>query len=277
MKHYIESIDNVLKETGSQITGISQAEADARLEKNGKNKLAEGKKTTLLMRFLSQLANPMVLVLIGAAIISAITAVLANESLADVKNLLKEFSKAGILKSASYSEMSKELAEILKNQNMQQNTDFVQNDTSFVAEKDGDTVGNTAGQNDGNEKSEAKQGFFEVLSNIREKYPDSMVEKMLAGNLFEKFAKGREGKIEDVFDDFYGFMSMIDAKKNSQNIDEKENSNFASTSFSSYSGLPDAGTNLTKQQMEIAKSAGMSYREYQNLLESVPKRAGRTF
>nr|MBQ4317933.1 cation-translocating P-type ATPase [Clostridia bacterium] len=84
MKHYIESIDNVLKETGSQITGISQAEADARLEKNGKNKLAEGKKTTLLMRFLSQLANPMVLVLIGAAIISAITAVLANESLADV-------------------------------------------------------------------------------------------------------------------------------------------------------------------------------------------------
>lgn len=200
-----------------------------------------------------------------------------NESLADVKNLLKEFSKAGILKSASYSEMSKELAEILKNQNMQQNTDFVQNDTSFVAEKDGDTVGNTAGQNDGNEKSEAKQGFFEVLSNIREKYPDSMVEKMLAGNLFEKFAKGREGKIEDVFDDFYGFMSMIDAKKNSQNIDEKENSNFASTSFSSYSGLPDAGTNLTKQQMEIAKSAGMSYREYQNLLESVPKRAGRTF
>jgi len=84
MKHYIEKIEDVLKETGSNLNGLTNAEAEARLEKNGKNKLAEGKKTTLLMRFLSQLANPMVLVLIAAAIISAVTAVIADESLADV-------------------------------------------------------------------------------------------------------------------------------------------------------------------------------------------------
>ncbi len=84
MKHYLEKIEDVLKETASQTIGLSTAEAESRLEKNGKNKLAEGKKTTLLMRFLSQLANPMVLVLIAAAVVSAITAVIAKESFADV-------------------------------------------------------------------------------------------------------------------------------------------------------------------------------------------------
>lgn len=200
-----------------------------------------------------------------------------SESLTDVKNLLGELSHAGIVKAGSYSEMSKQLIALLKSQKMQQDTAFVENDTSFVAEKDGDTAQNTAGQVDENEKNEGDKGFFEILSSIREKYSDSAVEKLLSGNLFEKFAKGRNGKIEDIFDDFYGFMSMIDTKKEQEILDKEDSSHFASTSFSSYSGVSDSGTNLTKQQMEIAKSAGMSYREYAAILDSVPKKAGKTF
>lgn len=199
-----------------------------------------------------------------------------TESLVAVKNLLKEFSQSGILKADSYSEMSKQLIELLNNSKAQQDGTFAQKDTSFVAEKDGNTVGETAGQTDVNEKNEGEQNFFEVLSNIRQKYSDSAVKKLLSGNLFEKFAKGRNGRIEDIFDDFYGFMSVIDTEKAAENNDEEEALGFASTSFSSYSGVSDSGTNLTKQQMEIAKSAGMSYREYATLLESVPKKTGRT-
>ncbi len=84
MKHYCENIDNVLAEVKGSADGLTSAEAHARLEKNGKNKLAEGKKTTLLERFISQLMDPMILILLGAAAISGVLAVVEGESFADV-------------------------------------------------------------------------------------------------------------------------------------------------------------------------------------------------
>ncbi|MBR2312508.1 MAG: cation-translocating P-type ATPase [Clostridia bacterium] len=71
MKHYLEETSAVFAEVGTSEQGLSQAEAAARLEKNGKNKLAEGKKESLVKRFLKQLAEPMTIILIVAAIISA--------------------------------------------------------------------------------------------------------------------------------------------------------------------------------------------------------------
>ena len=47
------------------------AEAEKRLEANGKNKLVEGKKESLIRRFFKQLAEPMTIILLVAAAISA--------------------------------------------------------------------------------------------------------------------------------------------------------------------------------------------------------------
>ena len=52
MKFYLESVENTFKEVSSDPHGLSAQEAEARLQKYGKNKLAEGKKVTLLQRFL---------------------------------------------------------------------------------------------------------------------------------------------------------------------------------------------------------------------------------
>ena len=71
MKHYLEESNAVLGALESSEQGISEQEAAARLEKNGKNKLAEGKKESLLHRFLKQLAEPMTIILLVAALISA--------------------------------------------------------------------------------------------------------------------------------------------------------------------------------------------------------------
>ena len=84
MKHYCEEIEAVLKETESTAEGLSEQEAAARLEANGKNKLAEGKKDSLLKRFVDQLMDPMILILLGAAAISGVLAVVEGESFADV-------------------------------------------------------------------------------------------------------------------------------------------------------------------------------------------------
>ena len=71
MKHYLTEKEEVLKAVSSTQNGLSTSEVEARQARDGKNKLAEGKKITLLQRIISQLIDPMVLVLIGAAIVSA--------------------------------------------------------------------------------------------------------------------------------------------------------------------------------------------------------------
>lgn len=75
MKEYLISAEEVMESIGTSQNGLSPDEAASRLEKNGKNKLAQGKKDGLIKRFLSQLADPMIIILIVAAVISAVTAV----------------------------------------------------------------------------------------------------------------------------------------------------------------------------------------------------------
>ena len=84
MKHYCETTDTVLAATGSAPSGLTEEEAAGRLERNGKNRLAEGKKDSLVKRFLKQLADPMIIILLAAAAISAVTSILEGESIADV-------------------------------------------------------------------------------------------------------------------------------------------------------------------------------------------------
>ncbi len=71
MKFYLEDTQTVLDSVVSCEGGISTAEASSRLEKNGKNKLVEGKKDSMLRRFFKQLCEPMTIILLVAAAISA--------------------------------------------------------------------------------------------------------------------------------------------------------------------------------------------------------------
>lgn len=73
MKYYLEEISAVFKSVKSTENGLSSAEAEKRLLQNGKNKLAEGKKDSLFKRFVAQLSDPMIIILIVAAVISAVT------------------------------------------------------------------------------------------------------------------------------------------------------------------------------------------------------------
>ncbi len=84
MKFYCEDIETVLGAVGSTREGLSSAEASLRMEQNGKNKLAEGKKDSIIKRFFSQMADPMILILLAAAAISAVTSFYHGEGLADV-------------------------------------------------------------------------------------------------------------------------------------------------------------------------------------------------
>lgn len=84
MKYYLESSSEVFGEVKSTENGLTSGQARRRSAETGKNKLAEGKKTPLILRFLSQFADPMIIILIAAAVISAITSVLQKEFPSDV-------------------------------------------------------------------------------------------------------------------------------------------------------------------------------------------------
>ena len=80
MKFYCTEKEEVLAHLETSEGGISTAEASKRLEQNGKNKLAAAKGKSIIRRFLEQLADPMIIILLVAAAISGVLAVLENEN-----------------------------------------------------------------------------------------------------------------------------------------------------------------------------------------------------
>lgn len=84
MKEYLQTANEVLQKINSTADGLTSSEAEERFKKNGPNKLKEGEKVSLLTRFLNQLKDPMVIILMAAAIVSGATAIYAKEPFTDV-------------------------------------------------------------------------------------------------------------------------------------------------------------------------------------------------
>ena len=75
MKYYCEDAAEVLRQVDSSSEGLTSGEAAKRLERDGRNELAAEKKDSLLKRFFAQMADPMIIILIVAAAISAVTGI----------------------------------------------------------------------------------------------------------------------------------------------------------------------------------------------------------
>lgn len=84
MQEYLQNTEEVFSSVKSSAAGLTAAEAEKRLAEHGENKLQEGKKKSLIRRFLEQFTDPMIIILIVAAIISAVTSVVNREAPTDV-------------------------------------------------------------------------------------------------------------------------------------------------------------------------------------------------
>lgn len=69
---YTKSVEETFVTLASQETGLSSQEAEKRLTEYGTNELEAGRKTTMLQKFLEQFKDLMILVLLAAAVISAV-------------------------------------------------------------------------------------------------------------------------------------------------------------------------------------------------------------
>ena len=81
MKDYYKlSVDETLNELNADSAGLSSERAAERLAQYGPNKLKEAEKPGFWKRFLTQLKDPMLLILLAAAGVSALTGAIAGES-----------------------------------------------------------------------------------------------------------------------------------------------------------------------------------------------------
>ena len=86
-KTYTQSTQEVLAQLGATVDGLSSQEVKARQETYGPNKLKEAEKATWLQRFMAQLKDPMLIILMIAAVVSAATTVIDFLQLPEPRDL----------------------------------------------------------------------------------------------------------------------------------------------------------------------------------------------
>ena len=97
---YTRTSQEVLQELDTTPNGLSTAQAQERLAKYGPNKLKEAEKATWFQRFMAQLKDPMLIILMIAALVSAATTVLDFLQLPeprDMGHLLEGLVEVGII------------------------------------------------------------------------------------------------------------------------------------------------------------------------------------
>lgn len=84
MDFHLMKISDVYSDLKSDKDGLSINEAKSRLNKYGKNEFERPKKTPLVLRFVKQIIDPMIIILLVAAAISVIVSIANKESFADM-------------------------------------------------------------------------------------------------------------------------------------------------------------------------------------------------
>lgn len=79
-KYWLEDAGQVMADLGTGENGLSGEEAEERLKKYGHNKLKEAPKDSAMKRFLAQLKDPMIVILLVAAFISAVLDVIEGKT-----------------------------------------------------------------------------------------------------------------------------------------------------------------------------------------------------
>lgn len=205
-----------------------------------------------------------------------------NFHLSELKGLLDKLKDMGEIKEDSYALMADEL--ILRQKNikyddgenttgevlLEQTHEDSKDDALLCETKDEISKEQNADTKDG--ESIFKDSSIQTLFELCEEYPMQNVAKDILSPAFKIFAEGRNGNAKDIYASYLKFLSAAEEKPSFVSRPDPR-------TLSSYSDTAAQTTlpSLTRHQMDMARESGMSYREYAELLNSVPKNKSSRF
>lgn len=129
------------------------------------------------------------------------------------------------------------------------------------------------------EEPEEVSGFescrVKELYELSEQFPEENVMQDIASESFRIFSKGRAESPEQIYSEYLNLRRSFE--KAMSDTSPARGFTGQEKTTRAYSGFDGAGihrnpsSGLTKRQMQIARESGMSFREYAELLESVPR------
>ena len=139
---------------------------------------------------------------------------------------------------------------------------------------------------EGGEEKTGSESAFGALYALADAFPDNDVAHDVSSKAFRLFADGRDGDMKSLYQAYLALREAFGVSENGAKAhtrsemfeDEPADDGGLSRFYSSFSGgLPvsDYAETLTARQMLMARQSGMSYREYAELLHSVPQGNGR--
>ena len=129
------------------------------------------------------------------------------------------------------------------------------------------------------------ESVFGALYALADRCPENDVARDVTSKAFRLFAAGKSGDITSVYEEYLAFRKAAAAEQIRKEVqspsapktsEDEQKCDVTKTASRSFSGFPggtppvDYGAALTARQMLIARQSGMSYREYAELLHSVP-------
>ncbi len=124
-----------------------------------------------------------------------------------------------------------------------------------------------------------KEAFYDAaerrkreLSDFLARYGEERLEEALSDDAFRFFSRGKRGDILSLYEDYLGFLDGLSSSPEMKRYRAAQRE-LASTGFSGGASCAvDYGSMLSDNQRRIAKAAGMSFRQYAELLSQIPSK-----
>ena len=122
---------------------------------------------------------------------------------------------------------------------------------------------------------DSQSAATDEMCELMKAYPELCIETLLSDEGFIMYSKRYKGTLKELYEGYkrvrtaLGKIGGDNGGETDYNFDRRR---MASTSFSRYSASPssDAGFDLSPLQRDIARRAGLSYREYFEMLREIP-------
>ncbi|MBE6571217.1 MAG: hypothetical protein E7656_03080 [Ruminococcaceae bacterium] len=199
------------------------------------------------------------------------------EHLEKVRGVLSQLRKKELFKNTSNASIAQTLEELVSEREDAKNTALLQADAAATPDNAADAVTEQANANVAENEStmqvptqKVQDGRKKELSDFLAAYGEEKLTDILSDPAFRSFSRGRYGDILSIYEEYCGFLSQLSESPEAKRYRAAQRE-LASTGFSGgASCATDYGSLLSDNQKRIAKAAGMSYRQYSELLSQIP-------